>query len=260
MSFSRLPVPESRTDPYLPARYIDWLSSLLKNRNEDGSLQIMYAPSVLLPLLWVTHSLRRYTIHGEKHIPETELPMLDGHKSQKPVRIGNGAAGELLLCLTSPSRVLSDEGPFPADHLQLDIYGELLDAIYLSQKMSKPLSFVSSSLALRAELTLSFSRRYDNWVLVRSLVDYVCTLVDKPDLSIWEVRGEKQHFVYSKVRRFGLPARRKNPYLSIPADHALGCSRPRYPSRREALPSCSQPREVVCEGASPSSLLFPPSL
>lgn len=44
---------------------------------------------------------RRYTIHGTKEIPELELTHLDGHKGQKPVRIGNGAA----------------------DHLQLDIYG-----------------------------------------------------------------------------------------------------------------------------------------
>lgn len=47
-----------------------------------------------------------YTIHGDKDLPEYELPHLDGHKGQKPVRVGNGAA----------------------DHLQLDIYGELMDA------------------------------------------------------------------------------------------------------------------------------------
>jgi GH15 family glucan-1,4-alpha-glucosidase len=49
---------------------------------------------------------------------------------------------------------------------------------------------------------------YDNWLLVRDLVDYACTLVDKPDLSIWEVRGQKQHFVYSKVRS-------SSPYSSL---------------------------------------------
>lgn len=69
--------------------YVDWLSGLLRNRNEDGSLQIMY------------------TIHGGKDIPEMELDHLDGHKGQKPVRIGNGAA----------------------DHLQLDIYGEIIDSL-----------------------------------------------------------------------------------------------------------------------------------
>ncbi|BGP39748.1 hypothetical protein JCM10449v2_003699 [Rhodotorula kratochvilovae] len=121
-------------------QYVDWLSGLMRNREKNGGLQIMY------------------TIHGTKEIPEVELSHLDGHKGQKPVRIGNGAA----------------------DHLQLDIYGELLDAVYLAQKMSRPLS-------------------YDDWVLVRDLVDYVCEVWEQPDLSIWEVRGEKQHFLYSKI-------------------------------------------------------------
>ncbi|KAK4705655.1 hypothetical protein P7C70_g539, partial [Phenoliferia sp. Uapishka_3] len=78
--------------------YMGWLSGIMANKNEDGGLQIMY------------------TIHGGKDIDEYELPHLDGHKGQKPVRVGNGAA----------------------NHLQLDIYGELLDAIYLAQKLSKP--------------------------------------------------------------------------------------------------------------------------
>ncbi|GAA5855676.1 hypothetical protein JCM9279_003300 [Rhodotorula babjevae] len=121
-------------------QYVDWLSGLLRARAKGEGLQIMY------------------TIHGTKEIPELELTHLDGHKGQKPVRIGNGAA----------------------DHLQLDIYGELLDAVYLAQKMSRPLA-------------------YDDWVLVRDLVDYVCEVWDQPDLSIWEVRGEKQNFLYSKI-------------------------------------------------------------
>ncbi|KAL8279392.1 hypothetical protein RQP46_008204 [Phenoliferia psychrophenolica] len=120
--------------------YMGWLSKILANKNEDGGLQIMY------------------TIHGGKEIEEYELEHLDGHKGQKPVRVGNGAA----------------------NHLQLDIYGELLDAIYLAQKLSRPLS-------------------YDTWVQVRALVDYVCVAWDQPDLSIWEVRGERQDFLYSKV-------------------------------------------------------------
>lgn len=95
---------------------------------------------------------------GEKDLPEIELNHLDGHKDSKPVRIGNGAA----------------------DHLQLDIYGELMDCIYLGQKFGKPLS-------------------YDDWVLVRELVDYVVTVCNQPDLSIWEVRNRKRHFTYSKI-------------------------------------------------------------
>lgn len=59
-------------------------------------------------------------------------------------------------------------------------YGELLDAIYLYNKYGKPIS-------------------YDLWVAVRELCDYVCTIWQEKDMSIWEVRGEIQNFVYSKI-------------------------------------------------------------
>lgn len=120
--------------------YMEFIFERLKDKNPDGSLQIMY------------------TIHGGKDLEEIELTHLDGHKGSRPVRIGNGAA----------------------DHLQLDIYGELLDCIYLGQKYGKPLS-------------------YDTWVAVRELVDYVVKNYKEPDLSIWEVRGKKRHFTYSKI-------------------------------------------------------------
>jgi GH15 family glucan-1,4-alpha-glucosidase len=120
--------------------YMDFIFERLKNKNPDGSLQIMY------------------TIHGGKDLEEIELLHLDGHKGSKPVRIGNGAA----------------------DHVQLDIYGELMDCIYLGQKFGRPLS-------------------YDTWVLVRELVDFVVANYKKPDLSIWEVRGKERHFTYSKI-------------------------------------------------------------
>jgi GH15 family glucan-1,4-alpha-glucosidase len=119
---------------------MEFIFERLKDKNPDGSLQIMY------------------TIHGGKDLEEIELNHLDGHKGSKPVRIGNGAA----------------------DHLQLDIYGELLDCVYLGQKFGRPLS-------------------YDTWVAVRDLVDYVVKNCKEPDLSIWEVRGKKRHFTYSKV-------------------------------------------------------------
>ncbi|EGN97770.1 glycoside hydrolase family 15 protein [Serpula lacrymans var. lacrymans S7.3] len=120
--------------------YMDFIFERLKDKNPDGSLQIMY------------------TIHGGKDLEEIELNHLDGHKGSKPVRIGNGAA----------------------DHVQLDIYGELMDCIYLGQKFGRPLS-------------------YDTWVLVRELVDFVVANYQQPDLSIWEVRGKKRHFTYSKI-------------------------------------------------------------
>ncbi|KAJ3967985.1 glycoside hydrolase family 15 protein, partial [Lentinula raphanica] len=120
--------------------YMEFIFERLRNKNPDGSIQIMY------------------TIHGEKDLEEIELTHLDGHKGSKPVRIGNGAA----------------------DHLQLDIYGELMDCIYLGQKFGRPLA-------------------YDDWVLVRELVDYVVANWRQPDLSIWEVRNKKRQFTYSKV-------------------------------------------------------------
>ncbi|KAJ1660790.1 hypothetical protein IWQ61_000325 [Dispira simplex] len=120
--------------------YMNFIEKLFQERNEDGSLQIMY------------------TIHGKKELAEIELDHLDGYCGSRPVRVGNGAA----------------------DHLQLDIYGELMDAIYLYNKYATPLS-------------------YDTWVQVRHMVDYVCLNWDKCDMSIWEVRNQKQNFVYSKV-------------------------------------------------------------
>ncbi|TGJ83592.1 hypothetical protein E0Z10_g5181 [Xylaria hypoxylon] len=99
-----------------------------------------------------------FTIRGGTDIPEQELAHMDGYKGSKPVRIGNGAAF----------------------HQQFDIYGELMDGIYLYNKYGKPVS-------------------WDTWVFVRKMLDFVLTIVDQPDMSIWEVRNNKQHFVYSKI-------------------------------------------------------------
>ena len=71
---------------------MEFIQQRLFERNSDGSLQIMY------------------TIHGGKDVPEVELDHLQGHKGSKPVRIGNGAG----------------------DHLQLDIYGEILGQSFQS--------------------------------------------------------------------------------------------------------------------------------
>jgi len=122
--------------------YMSFISDRLKHsRNkETGALPIMFS------------------IRGETDLPEIELTHLDGHRSSRPVRIGNGAAF----------------------HKQLDIYGELMDAIYLYNKYGKPVS-------------------YDQWCAVRELTDYVCTIWEEPDMSIWEVRGQVQNFVYSKI-------------------------------------------------------------
>lgn len=64
--------------------------------------------------------------------------------------------------------------------VQLDIYGELLDTVYLSNKYAEPIS-------------------YEFWQHVRKMVDWVCVHWVESDEGIWEVRGGQQHFVYSKV-------------------------------------------------------------
>jgi GH15 family glucan-1,4-alpha-glucosidase len=114
-----------------------------------------------------------YTIHGGKDLPEEVLDHLEGHKGSRPVRIGNGAVSHLQLV----SLPLVDT---TVRLMRQDIYGELIDSIYLAQKFSKPLS-------------------WDSWVALRKVVDYVCDHVDTPDLSIWEVRGKRKNFIYSKV-------------------------------------------------------------
>ncbi|KAJ1885963.1 hypothetical protein LPJ66_009864, partial [Kickxella alabastrina] len=121
--------------------YMSFVGRICSEKNADGGLQIMY------------------TLRGGRDMPELILPHLEGYRSCAPVRIGNGAA----------------------DHLQLDIYGELLDAVYLYNKFSRPLS-------------------YDEWTNIRSLVDYVCANYNQPDMGIWEVRGRRQNFTYSKIQ------------------------------------------------------------
>lgn len=65
-------------------------------------------------------------------------------------------------------------------HTQFDLYGAFLDGLYLYNKFASPIS-------------------YDQWLVVRKIVNHIIRVVDEPDMSIWEVRGQMQNFVYSKV-------------------------------------------------------------
>jgi len=99
-----------------------------------------------------------YGLHGETKCDELELKHLQGYMNSRPVRIGNGAF----------------------EQVQLDIYGELLDTIYLSNKYAEPIS-------------------YEFWLHICNLVEWVIKHWKEKDEGIWEVRGGKQHFTYSKV-------------------------------------------------------------
>jgi GH15 family glucan-1,4-alpha-glucosidase len=99
-----------------------------------------------------------YGIDGRHDLAETELRHFEGYRKSRPVRIGNAAH----------------------DQLQLDIYGELMDSVYLSNKFGEPIS-------------------YDFWVHLAQLIDWVCANWQRPDEGIWEVRGGRHEFLYSRV-------------------------------------------------------------
>ena len=120
--------------------FMNWIKERTHELRPDGSLQIMYG------------------IDGRHELTEETLAHLAGYRGSKPVRIGNGAY----------------------DQLQLDIYGELMDSVYLSNKYGSPIS-------------------YDFWVQLRRLVNWVAENWRKTDEGIWEVRGGQQHFIYSKL-------------------------------------------------------------
>ena len=99
-----------------------------------------------------------YGLAGERWIMEWEVPWLAGYQGAKPVRVGNAASTQV----------------------QLDVYGELADALY-------------------QEAHLGLVRPGDSWDLQTALIGHLETIWDQPDESIWEVRGEPQHFTFSKV-------------------------------------------------------------
>jgi GH15 family glucan-1,4-alpha-glucosidase len=99
-----------------------------------------------------------YGLAGEKRLAEWEVPWLSGYQGSKPVRIGNAAA----------------------DQLQLDVFGEVMDAVYQAR---------AGGLQYSAEA----------WGFQRALLSHLEKIWSSPDEGIWEVRGGRQHFTYSKV-------------------------------------------------------------
>ena len=149
------------------------------------------------------------------------LDHLEGYRGSRPVRIGNGAA----------------------DQLQLDIYGELIDSVYLYDKYGDARS------------------RTTRWTSSARLVDWVCDNWDQPDEGIWEMRGGRQDFIYSRLmcwvaieramrmaRQRGLPGRPRRAGWSVrdddlPPDHGARLERgPAARSSSTTAPTCSTPR------------------
>lgn len=120
--------------------FMRFIGQRTREQAKDQPLQIMYG------------------IRGEHHLPEIELDHLEGYRGSKPVRIGNEAY----------------------DDLQLDIYGELMDSVYLYNKYGTPIS-------------------YGLWANLRRVLNWVADNWRRPDQGIWEVRGGERQFVYSKL-------------------------------------------------------------
>ena len=122
------------------AAFMRWIEARCGELAPDGSLQVMYG------------------IDGGHEAREEPLPHFEGYRKSSPVRIGNDACGQL----------------------QLDIYGELMDSVYLYDKYGQPIS-------------------HDLWTDLVRLIDWVCGNWRRKDDSIWEIRGNRQEFLYSRL-------------------------------------------------------------
>lgn len=121
--------------------FMRWLEKRCEESDTDyGGLQLMYG------------------IDGRHHLTEIELPHLEGYKNSQPVRIGNGAYSQT----------------------QLDIYGELMDSVYLYDKFGG-------------------SVNYDMWKNLTRILDWLTDNWQMPDHGIWEIRGGEKHFLFTRV-------------------------------------------------------------
>jgi GH15 family glucan-1,4-alpha-glucosidase len=120
--------------------FATWIAERAREATNPGELQSLYG------------------IDGRRVLTEQTLDHLDGYRDSRPVRIGNAAY----------------------DQLQLDIYGELLDALYLQDEYR---SATSGAL----------------WGRIVELVDWTCKNWKRRDQGIWEVRAGSQEFLYSRV-------------------------------------------------------------
>lgn len=99
-----------------------------------------------------------YGLAGERRLPEYEVPWLSGYEGSKPVRIGNAAY----------------------EQLQLDVYGELMDALHAANRYGLEASPHA-------------------WSFQANLLEYLETIWQQPDQGMWEIRGEPRHFTFSKI-------------------------------------------------------------
>ena len=120
--------------------FIDWLKGRLSDDAERGPLQVMYG------------------VDGRQKLDESVLDHLQGYEHSRPVRIGNAAYQQL----------------------QLDIYGEMMDSVYLANKYGDAIS-------------------YAGWQDVQRILSWLQKNWQRPDEGIWEVRGGAREFLHSRL-------------------------------------------------------------
>jgi GH15 family glucan-1,4-alpha-glucosidase len=122
--------------------FMEWLEGRVRDAadRESGPLQIMYG------------------IDGRERLPEEELSHLEGYMGSAPVRIGNAAANQL----------------------QLDVYGELMDSVYLCNKGGLPVY-------------------HEGWTEITRTLEWLMDHWDQPDEGIWETRGGRRDYTHSRL-------------------------------------------------------------
>lgn len=120
--------------------FINWLKGRLGDDAQRGPLQVMYG------------------IDGRQELDEHILAHLSGYEGSQPVRVGNAAYRQL----------------------QLDIYGEMMDSIYLANKYGDPIS-------------------YTGWQDVQRILEWLGKNWQRPDEGIWEIRGGAKEFLHSRI-------------------------------------------------------------
>jgi len=131
-----------------------------------------------------------YSLDGARRLPEVELPWLGGYEGSGPVRTGNAASGQL----------------------QLDVWGETLDALFLARQAGLPPDT-------------------DAWALQSALMNHLESAWHEPDNGLWEVRGGRQHFTHSKVMAWAAADRMAR---SV-AEHGLPGPAPRWEQLRDRI-------------------------
>ncbi len=156
------------------AAFMSWLTDRFRETQTGGTgpLQIMYG------------------IDGRADLEEVILEHFEGYRGSYPVRIGNGAATQL----------------------QLDIYGELIDSVYLFNKYGTPIS-------------------HDSWMDLTRVIEWVCENWDQADEGIWEVRGGRQHLFVQHYDTDVLDAS----LLMMPLMHFIAPTDPRWLSTLDAM-------------------------